>query len=658
MLNFARLRTHIASAPPELKVVSFDIFDTLLLRIVPTERVMQLAAQKLCQALGDAAQSSKIFQSRLRFKARMDAAYAFGEAEWTVTQWIDALQEEQRIETARLHDLARQAELEAETISLQRAPHVVEALAYVKARGLRPIAVSDSWLDQDWLEALLHRFGLDFSTVYSSGTVNASKRRGTIFPVIETDLSHEPGAFLHLGDNLKADCIRPYFAGWKSLWMPQATNLIPQVMPNRLKKIFVKPDNHREIIQALTAPSKITADPYYDLAYNDLSRLLIIFSIAQWRRFATENIEVAFYIARDARLMLDVYDLIADLLPGSCPRHYIRLSRKAVALLHPREYLLSARPLSGKIGRKSIAEWVSNFSLNNQLDHQILKEAGLTGREPLNKGTRYLLSSACRKLESAIERERRNQNALLRAFFFQIPTHSSLKRMGIIDSGWACTIQDTLRHVIPEHDLISGFYIGVSHQGQRPTNVNRKYGILRDDFRRPPHQNAVEASAGVVRLWDTLLRETAGTVDRLIRCPNTGKVTPVLKTPHQLNKQERNASDTIRIGVREGTLARRSRIASLVQLSEHYSDTDIEQAATQISKNITTRPNRRLAKAILQLGFDEGTAKGQSGNIGLGGVRKGVAWYNGLLAQVGCGWLSPLLELTASIIYQHRMSKN
>jgi hypothetical protein len=382
--------------------------------------------------------------------------------------------------------------------------------------------------------------------------------------------------------------------------------------------------------------------------------LLLIFSLVQWRRFVAQEIEVALYIARDARVMLDVYDAIADLLPGSCPRRYIRLSRRAVALVHPDDLCQHVRPVATKVGRKTVAEWLNNFTLDDGLRQRILAEAGLSESTPFTQISKHALRQACQIHLAAIEKAQRDLRTKVRDYLWQQAGTKAVRRIGIVDSGWACTIQDTLRGVCKEAEVISGVYFGVSRQGHEPTADNQKHGLLRDDFRNQPHHNAVEASAGVVRVWDTLLREPVGSVQRLERNAE-GRVEPVLDDAPATGRLEREAIQAIRHGILEGTRARRRGVALLVKLCDHFSDRDFEMAATTIAGNISTYPTRRMADAILRLRLDEGAAKGRVGSLGLSALKHGVAWYPGLLAHYGLGWSTPLLKALATVL---RWQKN
>lgn len=656
MVRSQVLKTYIQRAPHSLKVISFDVFDTILIRMVPSERVTQIAAENLCGLLGKPTLVPMVVNSRHEFVKNIKKVSANGEAEWTVSQWLEAFAQRHELDSQRLLQLGRQAELNAEMDCLRMADEAVEALSLLKQHGLRAIAVSDMWLDQEWLRELLEKFDLFFDEVFSSGTLKRSKTRGTIFKVVEGYMNCGSEAFLHIGDNLKADLLQPRLHGWKSIWLPNDyQHPVKQVVPAKVKRTFLQQTGCQEILQALhVSPAPDSSAPYFRLAYDYLAPLLIILSIVQWRRFLAQDIEMAFYIARDARIMMEVYDAIFDLLPGSCPQRYIRLSRRSVALVHPDNLFQNVIPLAGKVGRRTISEWLSNFTLDDGLRQRILAESGLMEFTPFTPTSRNALRKACQIHLADIEKMQDELRTLIRDYLFQEAKTHRFRKIGIVDSGWACTTQDTLRGVFADAELISGMYFGVSRQGHAPTASNQKYGLLRDDFRNLRHHNPVESSAGVVRLWDTLLREPAGSVRRLERCTDK-RVQPILDEGKVIGRLEREAADAIRHGVLLSTRARRKGVALLVKLSDHLDDGDFEKAATAISGKISTYPTRQIADAILRLGFDEGTAQGNSGNLGLSRIKQGVAWYPGILARFRLGWSAPILKYLATVL---RWQKN
>jgi FMN phosphatase YigB (HAD superfamily) len=632
---------------PGVKAVSLDVFDTLLDRLLPSSRVSQLAAEYLAARMPYPTDPGDILRSRMAYQQARESA---GQ-EWTVAEWLAEWANHNGHEPALVHLAGQQAELAAERSALTLADETQEAFSWLRAQNIMLIALSDMWLENDWLEELLRHFDLQFNAVFSSGSLQASKRQGTIFRLIEHRFALPLSSFLHIGDNINNDLLKPRRAGWKALWLPQKRHRFPPKVPLRLQRGPLKPSGASEILRILELePMDKSHDIFVRIGRDHLTPLLILFSIVQWRIFRKRKIDAALYIARDAWLMLQVYDMIADLLPGSCPRHYLSVSRRSVALSHPDDLLSNVLPIAGKVGRKTVGQWLGNFTISEQLRKALLQRAGLSEYSPFHEPEREQLRRACRGMHPAIQVERANHRELLRDLIDQTVGNAgipALRNIGIVDSGWAGTTQDVIRTVLPEVDTISGVYLGVSKQGRSPTKGSNKYGLLRDDYRAVRHHNVLQGTAGVLRVWDCLLRQNAGSVIELERTPDD-HVQPVADAI-KLSCNDRLAIEAIERGVTQGVQDRSRAVEALVRFSDCWSGEEFEIAAGKLAGKITIRPSRETAAAILSLGFDEGTAQGELSSLGLEGVRKGVAWYPGLLSLAYLGEGNRMLGMMAAI---------
>ena len=152
------LKTYLQRAPSSLKVISFDVFDTVLIRMVPSERVTQIAVKNLCGLLGKPTLTPVVMKSRHEFIKNIKKMSLNGEAEWTVSQWLEELAQKHGFDFQRLLQRGRQAELNAEMDCLRLADDALEMLSLLKQHGLQAIAISDMWLDQEWLKELLEKF--------------------------------------------------------------------------------------------------------------------------------------------------------------------------------------------------------------------------------------------------------------------------------------------------------------------------------------------------------------------------------------------------------------------------------------------------------------------------------------------------------------------
>nr|VFK66268.1 MAG: FMN phosphatase YigB, HAD superfamily [Candidatus Kentron sp. UNK]VFK71897.1 MAG: FMN phosphatase YigB, HAD superfamily [Candidatus Kentron sp. UNK] len=217
MISTTKIVKKLEKHSDSIRVVSFDIFDTLLDRRIPDAYVSHIAADILAKQYPNTANAEQILQSRTRYRL----AHEKSGTPWLLSAWLAHWANENGLSGSLVIEAGCQAELSAECAGLDLADGAPGLLRYIKSSGYTVIATSDMWLDSDWLNKLLVSFGLVFDRVYSSGTVKKNKRRGDIFAFIENDISRPAKAFLHIGDNVLNDVIRPRQAGWESLWMPQ-----------------------------------------------------------------------------------------------------------------------------------------------------------------------------------------------------------------------------------------------------------------------------------------------------------------------------------------------------------------------------------------------------------------------------------------------------
>ena len=465
----------------EKKIVSFDIFDTVLLRMVDSKDVIRLSANKLsgfvCANTGIDIAPKSIIDSRNDFERhKKDIS-----AEWTLSEWLDNFAKSFGIDPFVFRELGRKAEFEAEINGLSLNLDIFPIIKKLQAeRSITTIAISDIWHDEEILRDILGHFGMRFDSVYTSGTRKASKSKRTIFHVVEKE--HPGYHFLHIGDNLISDRINPRIQKWESIWTPKPHPFFPFWIPKPFWKGPLKPKPENTIAKLLESKKQIEGDGVYRLGYYFLAPLLVIFSLIQWKIFQENGIGIAFFIARDAKIPFEVYERISRLFPEGHTFVYCRLSRKAVGLLLPDRPLNNALPMPGKAGRKTVGEWLSNFSIGDDLKRKILREAGISSGHPFDRYSRSRIKKSCAKYETDIQREKDRLAEMVMAYLADLGG-TDLDRIGLVDTGWAGTIQDCLRNALKDTRLVCGVYLGVGDQGRKPDDASKKYGMLRDDYK-------------------------------------------------------------------------------------------------------------------------------------------------------------------------------
>ena len=650
----------VRDRPGRIRVVSFDVFDTLIWRLTSPRSAARHAAHLLALALrreGLSAPSKvQILDERHAFERSVSARYPFEEAEWAIDEWLKAFARDYELPVDVTVRLGVQAELDADLTLTALAPDAAEAVRLAREEELTVIASSDTVHRAESIERLLKASGLALDRVFSSADMKRSKRRGTAFEHIASTLGVEGESILHLGDNWKADLAQAASHGWSARLVERGTPTA-RSRPRHLGRMGADVREQVETISRALAPSRDArgSDPLYRNAFHGLAPLLGLFSLVQWRHFREQRIDAALYIARDARALLDAYELLEPLLPDSPRRHYIRLSRQAVSLAHPGDLLQSLSALPGKVGRRTVGELLAQFQLDERTANELLSTAGVSRNMPLDERAAHRLRGAISGLAQTIRDAQLDQRALIRDYLVRVCDESPLARVAIVDSGWAGTTQDAISACLPDAELVSGLYLGVSGQGVPSSRRCPKMGLLRDDFRCAPYENTIERSAGVVRVWDLLLREPVGTVARLERRKD-GSVHPVLRdwVP---SEGEEQAIDSISRGLADGIRARLAGFGAIVALSHSLSDDALALAASGYSRSLVARPSRSFASAVMSLSLEEGSAGNRQASLGLRGVVDGIAWYPGLAAVGKARSLQGWLELGAELAWRARRGR-
>jgi HAD superfamily hydrolase (TIGR01549 family) len=176
------------------RIVSFDIFDTLLLRPYAKPADLFLHLEYLENAQGFC--ESRIYAENVARKKQKDREDIF----------IDNIYEEIEPKFRPL----KEKELRLEREVLQTNPETALAFEYAKEKGKRIIIASDMYLPLKFMEEVLADKGYSgYEKCYMSSEFKKSKSTGNLFKHILNDLEVSPKEMLHIGDNVLSDCSIP-----------------------------------------------------------------------------------------------------------------------------------------------------------------------------------------------------------------------------------------------------------------------------------------------------------------------------------------------------------------------------------------------------------------------------------------------------------------
>jgi FMN phosphatase YigB (HAD superfamily) len=586
--------------------VSFDLFDTLLRRLKGPDEVAADAASCLVRLGLSHWTSEEVLRHRRAWVISREAGYPQSEAEWSIADWYQALGIAMGVDPATVREAGCRCELEAEIAGTMVRPTGLALLLEARRLGRRHFVLSDTTLTAGLIARLLEAHGLSGLEVVASSEWQRSKRRGTIFAEVERRLGLDGLRGLHIGDNLKSDFVRPLQAGWRAAHLP-----------------LTEPEGEldaaaRTVLRHLSPAADGQQAPLAGEAAH------FVLATATWvcQQERRLEAEATLFLARDAEPLLAACDVLQ---PAVGQRHYLRLSRRSVLLAHPGDLLFRVT-LSGKVGKQSMRAFVAGFELPDGVAERWLWELGNDADAPLSEATIVAWQEVLRRNAAEYDAMKEEQRLLLGDYLRAVV--GVRRRLLVVDLGWAGTIQDAIAAVLPACE-VHGCYAGVTRGGDPSSSRASKQGLV---FDIPAGRGAplLGTSAGVMRLWELLLREPTGSVRRLVR-DEAGVVSAELDRPPPLTAAALELAHEARLRLLETARVAGPSYAQLLALQDDVCSRLLERIARSAWEGLTLLPDGAFARRILDIEMDEGASRGVLTTLGIGGLRSGVSWWPGLV---------------------------
>ena len=323
-----------------VKLVVFDIFDTLLLRpLLNPESTKAIVAQKAGADVGGVylqfrAEAENLARQRAGRDIGLDAVYpAFAVLSGLPDDTV-----------ARL----RQLEESVEQASVAARPDVVGMLRFALAQGKRVVLASDMYLPRPVIESMLSAHGIvGWHALYLSSDVGLRKDSGALYRHILESEQLTPQQMLMIGDNEHSDVQIPSDMGMK-VWhvmrpveMAHATGRLYPLVQHAL----IKNDLNEELTLGLLLRANLGPVFYSSFNSQDLvppsHQALgytvvgpLVLSFAQWlgQQAAADGVERLYFLSREGEFLKKVYDMWRAHAQAVPPSEYLVLSRRSVTV--------------------------------------------------------------------------------------------------------------------------------------------------------------------------------------------------------------------------------------------------------------------------------------------------------------------------------------
>lgn len=305
--DLARIRTAAGTS----RIVSFDVFDTLLLRTAADPLTAFHLVEELYGFHGF---------TELRQSAELEArgrAQQLGREDATLDEIYDVMAER----GGAAYRQAKPIECEVEKGLLRPNRELCDLCLEFITSGKRVIAISDMYHDGAFIAELLAGADLPIDEIYVSSEIGKLKNTGGMYAYLTTLLGVSPSDIVHIGDNWKADVKLARANGITAIHYPKiqvqagATPLIPQhlLSPARPDRIYASLCAGLGQV-AWSDAGKPTGKQNLSwwIGYTLVGPLARLFVEWLHRRAKAAGIEELFFLRRDGELWQQMF---AELFP-------------------------------------------------------------------------------------------------------------------------------------------------------------------------------------------------------------------------------------------------------------------------------------------------------------------------------------------------------
>lgn len=337
----------------EQKYISFDIFDTLIMRYVYRPEDVFLLLNKKFEELYFA----NISFDKIRINAERVCRSRFGSSnpeyqDVNISEIYECMADYYNIPL----NITSAMESEEKKLEIQlshRRNSAKELFDVALKSGKEIILVSDMYLDRATIESILNKAGYKgYKKLYLSSELRLTKASGDLFKTVIKDLKTDGTNIIHIGDTWVNDIIRPKTYGIETMFFPKAIevfeNKINGVTTNRCSKIgqavsgamcdsskFMDSLGYRCMAamaagfyfdnpyRSFNEETDFNIDPYF-IGYYALGMHLV--GLSKWIGDNSLEYNKIYFMARDGYIPMKAYEIMrSDKMPQA---EYIYTSRK------------------------------------------------------------------------------------------------------------------------------------------------------------------------------------------------------------------------------------------------------------------------------------------------------------------------------------------
>ena len=502
------------------KLISFDIFDTLLSRRIYRPKDLFSLIQSYIIHDDSFIKYPEVLDNFTEWRIQAESNSRVvkvkktgGEPEVTISDiYAEFKLFSHQIDDDLISKLIA-LEIKVEKLVLYKCPEGEKLFKNAVESGANVIVISDMYFPSNVLKELLSTCGYDINGVriYSSGEEQLSKHSGKIYTRIIDELDIQPSEWLHIGDNLHADInnakkhkIQTLHAQWSEYSHERSYHWTA--------KDVVGESIYRSL-DLKQASQFYKNDEFVELGFKVFGPLLLGFISWLSMQLKNQGIQKALFLARDAHLIERIYNKYFNYT--SIDSEYIYLSRASTYKMGMTDWPMHRIwHLFGGKNKKSISKIFSMLGLDAKLYMADLHHVGFPDENHVPQiGEEQKVHWLINKLFIQVM----NKNTQLRHNYAQyfVDACRDYEKVALIDVGWMGNIQSVFARSLGEHWAskdIYGFYLATFEGAlDNKSYYNSMSGWL-SDYGSPLDKQNHLLSGGVELMEFALADNTGSTI--------------------------------------------------------------------------------------------------------------------------------------------------
>ncbi|WP_168123905.1 HAD-IA family hydrolase [Paenibacillus sp. HB172176] len=434
----------------ESDVVSFDIFDTLLLRnVMEPKDLFEIIENRFFNA-----NNVKTNFKNIRISAEKEARINSNEEEITLDEIYIYVNKQ-------LGDIAsslKKLELEVELQFLIPNVEMRKLFDIAKNSEKKVYIISDMYLSKQDIEKILKENCISgYNQLYISSEIKKTKATGTLYEYIrETESISSKHRWLHIGDNYRSDVLNAEKSGVCGYFYQKINEREESVSTISIGD---------SIIQAVIINHNFRLrerDYWYSFGVRVVASLFI--GLLHWLSEELRDKNNIYFLARDGYLPYQLYNLLTEKQTGLPEARYLYASRRSYLfpqLVHEKpEQAIETLMLHNKgfDQQISLMEILLNVGLNPDDYHSKVNEFGIDSLsakiEYTNENTiKSFLFSIWTDIKLVLDREL----VLLKQYLEQSGIND-YEEINIFDIGWSGSTHKVIQEITKKK--VNGYYFG------------------------------------------------------------------------------------------------------------------------------------------------------------------------------------------------------